>query len=101
MAETKEIRKYLQQSHDKIFESNKKWAEEQKAKNPEFFEKLSAGQSPDYLWIGTYRVQHSLELAIRKSLSTGGSPRQCRLDKIYDTNTVPQAVPTPASLLKP
>ncbi|KAF2657106.1 carbonic anhydrase [Lophiostoma macrostomum CBS 122681] len=52
MAETKEIKRYLQQSHDKIFESNRKWAEEQKAKNPEFFEKLSAGQSPDYLWIG-------------------------------------------------
>jgi hypothetical protein len=52
MAETKEIKKYLQQTHDKIFESNRKWAEEQRAKNPEFFEKLDAGQSPDYLWIG-------------------------------------------------
>lgn len=52
MSENKELKKYLQQSHDKIFESNRKWAEEQKAKNPEFFEKLSAGQSPDYLWIG-------------------------------------------------
>ncbi|KAF2009146.1 beta class carbonic anhydrase [Aaosphaeria arxii CBS 175.79] len=50
--QSKELRKYLQQSHDKIFESNRKWAEEQRAKNPEFFEKLSAGQSPDYLWIG-------------------------------------------------
>lgn len=52
MADSQEIRKYLQQTHDKIFESNKKWAEEQRAKNPEFFEKLDAGQSPDYLWIG-------------------------------------------------
>lgn len=46
------VRKYLQQSHDRIFESNRKWAEEQKAKHPEFFANLSAGQSPDYLWIG-------------------------------------------------
>lgn len=52
MAESKEIRKYLQESHDKIFESNRKWAAEQKEKQPDFFEKLSAGQSPDYLWIG-------------------------------------------------
>lgn len=48
----KEVRKYLQQSHDRIFESNRKWASEQKAKHPEFFEKLAQGQSPDYLWIG-------------------------------------------------
>ncbi|OAG06441.1 carbonic anhydrase 2 [Paraphaeosphaeria sporulosa] len=47
-----DVRKYLQQSHDRIFENNKKWAEEQKAKHPEFFEKLSAGQAPEYLWIG-------------------------------------------------
>jgi hypothetical protein len=52
MTDPKELRKYLQQSHDKIFESNRKWAEEQKEKNPEFFEKLSQGQEPDYLWIG-------------------------------------------------
>lgn len=54
MAEKKEVRKYLQQTHDKIFESNRKWAEEQSAKNPKFFEELSKGQSPDYLWIGEW-----------------------------------------------
>lgn len=47
-----EVKKYLQQSHDRIFESNKKWAEEQKSKDPEFFKNLNAGQSPEYLWIG-------------------------------------------------
>ncbi|KAF2125935.1 carbonic anhydrase 2 [Dothidotthia symphoricarpi CBS 119687] len=47
-----EVRKYLQQSHDRIFENNKKWAEEMHKKKPEFFKDLSAGQSPDYLWIG-------------------------------------------------
>jgi carbonic anhydrase len=52
MEQKKEVRKYLQESHDKIFENNRKWAEEQKAKNPQFFEELCKGQSPDYLWIG-------------------------------------------------
>lgn len=47
-----EVRKYLQQSHDRIFENNKKWAEEMRKKKPEFFADLSAGQSPEYLWIG-------------------------------------------------
>jgi carbonic anhydrase len=40
MEEKQEVQKYLKQSHDKIFESNNKWAEEQKAKNPQFFEQL-------------------------------------------------------------
>lgn len=48
-----EVRKYLQQSHDRIFENNKKWAEEMAKNKPEFFEHLSAGQAPEYLWIGT------------------------------------------------
>lgn len=51
-ATTKQVRKYLQQSHDRIFDNNKKWAEEMRKKKPEFFKDLSAGQSPDYLWIG-------------------------------------------------
>lgn len=49
---TKEVRKYLQQTHDRIFENNKKWAEEMRKKKPEFFADLSAGQAPEYLWIG-------------------------------------------------
>jgi carbonic anhydrase len=50
--EPKEVRKYLQQSHDRIFENNKKWADEMRKKNPGFFKDLSAGQAPEYLWIG-------------------------------------------------
>jgi carbonic anhydrase len=49
---TKEVRKYLQQSHDRIFENNKKWADEMRKKKPEFFTDLTAGQAPEYLWIG-------------------------------------------------
>ncbi|KAI1362049.1 carbonic anhydrase [Xylaria arbuscula] len=47
-----DIANYLQQTHDRVFESNRAWADEQKKKDPEFFTKLSAGQSPEYLWIG-------------------------------------------------
>jgi carbonic anhydrase len=47
-----DITKYLEQSHDKIFEHNAQWAKEQQQKDPEFFSKLSAGQTPEYLWIG-------------------------------------------------
>ncbi|KAK4466017.1 carbonic anhydrase [Cladorrhinum samala] len=51
MAE-KDISKYLSQTHDRVFEHNEKWAAEKKAADPEFFVKLSAGQNPEYLWIG-------------------------------------------------
>ena len=35
----------------RVFEGNRKWVEE-KAKDSEFFAKLAAGQSPDFLYIG-------------------------------------------------
>ncbi|WP_343637588.1 carbonic anhydrase [Fluviicola sp.] len=35
-----------------IFEGNKKWVEETLAKDPSFFDNLSKGQTPEYLWIG-------------------------------------------------
>ncbi|KAI2641278.1 carbonic anhydrase [Xylaria nigripes] len=47
-----EISTYLKQSHDRLFEHNRAWAREQKEKDSQFFSKLSAGQSPEYLWIG-------------------------------------------------
>ncbi|KAI7776355.1 hypothetical protein LA080_005435 [Diaporthe eres] len=47
-----QISRYLQQTHDRVFEHNTKWAADKKAQDPEFFSKLSAGQKPEYLWIG-------------------------------------------------
>ncbi|KAI1340213.1 carbonic anhydrase [Xylariaceae sp. FL0016] len=47
-----DISKYLKQSHERVFEHNRTWATEQTSKDSEFFTKLSAGQSPEYLWIG-------------------------------------------------
>lgn len=47
-----DISKYLRQTHDKVFEHNKAWAADKCSKDPEFFAHLSAGQNPEYLWIG-------------------------------------------------
>lgn len=38
--------------YEKIFENNKKWLAEKKATDKDFFEKLSHGQDPDFLYIG-------------------------------------------------
>ena len=35
-----------------LFSNNRRWADKMKARDPEFFERLSAQQSPKYLWIG-------------------------------------------------
>jgi carbonic anhydrase len=43
--------RYLEQSHEKIFESNRAWVAAKKNADPEFFTKLAAGQSPDYLYV--------------------------------------------------
>jgi carbonic anhydrase len=36
----------------KLFENNRAWADERKRLDPEYFERLSQSQNPDYLWIG-------------------------------------------------
>jgi len=35
-----------------IFENNQRWADRMRQEDPEFFQKLAAQQSPEYLWIG-------------------------------------------------
>ncbi|HWN96542.1 MAG TPA: carbonate dehydratase [Methylomirabilota bacterium] len=37
---------------DELFASNRRWAEEIRRRDPEFFQKLSRQQRPRYLWIG-------------------------------------------------
>ncbi len=39
-------------NYKKLLENNKAWVTLQNYKNPEFFNQLAGGQSPDYLWIG-------------------------------------------------
>ncbi|CAK7215229.1 Putative proteasome subunit alpha type-7 [Sporothrix curviconia] len=47
-----DVSKYLQQTHDSVFAKNKAWAAKKLGEDPSFFEKLAAGQEPEYLWIG-------------------------------------------------
>ncbi len=35
-----------------VFENNRRWAAERSAADPDFFPRLAAGQSPQFLWIG-------------------------------------------------
>jgi carbonic anhydrase len=37
---------------DALFDKNREWAQSVKTSDPQFFEKLAAQQSPEYLWIG-------------------------------------------------
>lgn len=37
---------------ENLFENNKKWAARIKREDPDFFQKLSRQQTPEYLWIG-------------------------------------------------
>ncbi len=39
-------------SLEHLFESNRKWADQMRAEEPDFFEKLVHVQAPKYLWIG-------------------------------------------------
>lgn len=45
------VTRYLKQSHEKIFESNRAWVASKKNADPQFFDKLAAGQSPEYLYV--------------------------------------------------
>lgn len=39
-------------SYEQIFENNRRWVAEKKATDSEFFEKLTRGQQPEFLYIG-------------------------------------------------
>lgn len=47
-----DMNRYLRQSLDHIFKKNQEWISTKTNSDPAFFDKLSAGQSPDYLYIG-------------------------------------------------
>ena len=36
----------------KLFENNRAWAEQRKLEDPQYFERLSGTQMPEFLWIG-------------------------------------------------
>jgi carbonic anhydrase len=43
------ISRYLQESHQRIFENNKTWVASKLEGDQKFFDKLAKGQNPDYL----------------------------------------------------
>lgn len=47
-----DVEKYLRENHQRLFENNKQWAADRLKHDPEFFTRLAAGQSPEYLWVG-------------------------------------------------
>ncbi len=42
----------MKQSYLRLLENNKAWATLKKYNDPDFFEQLAKGQTPEYLWIG-------------------------------------------------
>jgi carbonic anhydrase len=42
----------MMDKYHKVFENNQKWIEEKKVNNKQFFEQLSKGQDPEFLYIG-------------------------------------------------
>ncbi|MCW3092173.1 MAG: cab [Ferruginibacter sp.] len=42
----------MEKSYQKLIQGNKIYAETKKFQDPQYFEKLSKGQTPEYLWIG-------------------------------------------------
>ena len=42
----------MEKSYQRLIENNKTWVAEQLQLDPNFFENLSKGQAPEYLWIG-------------------------------------------------
>jgi carbonic anhydrase len=42
----------LEQSYQKLIDGNRKYSLEKRFDDPEYFKKLSIGQTPEYLWIG-------------------------------------------------
>lgn len=62
----------MKKSYEKLLDNNKKWVTEQLELDPNFFENLSKGQSPEYLWIAVptagFQLTPSLELTLVKCL---------------------------------
>lgn len=46
------MNKELQSGFQKLFDNNEAWVDHMINDNPRYFEELSKGQKPDYLWIG-------------------------------------------------
>jgi hypothetical protein len=45
-------RRKMEESYNDLIKGNHQWVEQQLEKDPDLFKRLSAGQSPQVLWIG-------------------------------------------------
>ncbi|KJZ70087.1 Carbonic anhydrase [Hirsutella minnesotensis 3608] len=49
---TSDISRCLNRTRDRLFQNNRAWASDKQQQDPDYFALLSAGQTPEYLWIG-------------------------------------------------
>lgn len=47
-----ELKESMRQSYERLFVNNQKWVDDKTQNDPEYFERLAKGQTPQYLFIG-------------------------------------------------
>ena len=78
-----------------LFDNNRKWAAKIKRKDPEYFERLSKIQQPEYLWIGcadsrvTRASGRAFGATLDHSLAEGAEKYWTRLTATSETNMTP------------
>ncbi|TAE88289.1 MAG: sulfate permease [Bacteroidetes bacterium] len=50
--EKEELKENMRKSYERLFVNNQKWVDDKTMNDPEYFSRLSAGQTPQYLFIG-------------------------------------------------
>lgn len=60
-----------------LFENNRTWVEKVTARDPDFFRRLAAVQSPKYLWIGCSDSRVPARREAEGSVRFGGKQRGC------------------------
>ncbi len=50
--QNEDLKESMRKSYERLFENNEKWIANRQKEDPEYFNKLSVGQTPQYLFIG-------------------------------------------------
>lgn len=61
----------MRESYNDLINGNKEWVAQQLEKDPDLFKRLSAGQSPQVLWIGCS------DSRVPANVITGSDPGKC------------------------
>ena len=64
--------------YEKLLLENKAWAQEQQDDDPEFFKRLAAIQTPEFLWIGCS------DSRVPADQITGTQPGEIFVHKVFD-----------------